>query len=62
MGSLTEWVTHFWPVLALIVLALVLTVVAFRHRWFERGPRKGEAKNPGKVRDENAPDEWSRSH
>jgi hypothetical protein len=48
--------------LVFIALALVLTFVVFRKRWFERGYRKGEAKNPGEVKRENPPDEWSRSH
>jgi hypothetical protein len=42
--------------LVLIVLALVLTVVVFRKRWFERGYRKGEAQDPGRVKRENPPD------
>ena len=46
--------------LVLIALALVLTFVVFRKRWFERGYRKGEAKDPQKVKRENPPDEWSR--
>jgi hypothetical protein len=48
--------------LVLIALALVLTLVVFRKRWFERGYRKGEAKSPGEVKRENPPDKWSRSH
>jgi hypothetical protein len=47
--------------LVLIVLALVLTFVVFRKRWFERGYGKGDAKDPGQVKRENPPDEWSRS-
>ena len=47
--------------LVLIVLALVLTFVAFRKRWFERGYRKGEAKDPQRVKRENPPDDSSRS-
>jgi hypothetical protein len=47
--------------LVFIALALVLTFVVFRKRWFERGYRKGEAKDPGEVKRENPPDEWSRS-
>jgi hypothetical protein len=62
MSSVTEWVSHFWPVLVLIGIALALTVVVFRRRMFERGYRKGEAKNPDEVRRENPPDQWSRSH
>ena len=62
MGSFSEWLSHFWPVLALIAAALVLTIVVFRRRQFDRGYRKGEAKNPQEVREENRPDRWSRSH
>jgi hypothetical protein len=62
MDIIGEFLGHFWVVLALIALALVLTVVAFKRRWFERGPREGEAKDPAKVRRQNPPDEWSRSH
>jgi hypothetical protein len=40
----------------LILLALVLTFFVFRKRWFERGYRKGDAKNPGQVKRENPPD------
>jgi len=53
---------YFGAVLVLIVLAIALTMFVFRKRLFERGPRKGEAANPRKVKDENRPDEWSRSH
>lgn len=48
--------------LVLIALALALTIFVFRKRWFERGYRKGEAKNPGQVKRENPRDKWSRSH
>jgi hypothetical protein len=48
--------------LVFVALALVLTYIVFRKRRFERGPREGEAKNPGQVKRENPPDEWSRSH
>lgn len=48
--------------LLLIALALVLTFIVFRKRRFERGPRKGEAKDPAAVKRENPPDEWSRNH
>jgi hypothetical protein len=47
--------------LIFIALARVLTFIVFRKRWFERGPRKGEAKDPGQVKRENPPDDWSRS-
>lgn len=51
----------FGIVLVLIALALALTAVVFRKRWFERGPRKGEAADPSKVKRENPPDELPRS-
>jgi hypothetical protein len=62
MGSFSEWVSHFWPVLALIAAAVGLTIFVFRRRLFERGYRKGEAENPSEVKRENPPDRWSRSH
>ena len=52
---------YFRTILVLIGLAIALTVYVFRRRLFERGYRKGTAINPGKVRRENPPDEWSRS-
>lgn len=51
---------HFSVVLALIALALALTIIVFRKRFFDRGYRKGEAAHPEQVRKENPPDEWSR--
>jgi hypothetical protein len=53
---------YFGVVLVLVAVALALTVVVFRKRWFERGYREGEAANPGKVKRQNPPDEWSRNH
>jgi hypothetical protein len=53
---------HLVAVIILIALAIALTVFVFRKRLFERGYRKGEAANPGKVKAQNPPDEWSRSH
>jgi hypothetical protein len=53
---------HFAWVVALIALAIVLTFYVFRKRKFERGYRKGEAADPQRVKEENRPDEWSRSH
>jgi hypothetical protein len=47
--------------LALVVLAVVLTIVVFRKRWFERGPRPAEPANPEKIKRENPPDESSRN-
>jgi hypothetical protein len=52
---------HFIAVVGLLALAVVLTVFIFRKRLFERGYRKGEAANPGKVKRQNPPDEWSES-
>jgi hypothetical protein len=48
--------------LVLIALAIALTLFVFRKQLFDRGWRKGEAVDPAKVRRENPPDEWSRSH
>ena len=48
--------------LALIVIALVLTVIVFRKRWFERGPQPGKPADAAKIKRENPPDEWSRTH
>jgi len=53
---------YFVPVLFLVVLAVALTVFVFRRRLFDRGYRKGSAADPRRVRRENEPDEWSRSH
>lgn len=53
---------HLVAVVGLIALAIVLTIVVFRKRLFERGYRKGVAANPRKVKEQNQPDEWSRSH
>ena len=52
---------YFGAVLLFIGLALVLTGVVFRKRWFERGYRKGQAADPGQVKRDNPPDEWSRT-
>jgi len=53
---------HFVAVVALLALAIALTIFVFRKRLFERGYRKGDAANPQKVKQQNRPDEWSRSH
>jgi hypothetical protein len=53
---------YLWPVLALIALAIALTIFVFRKRKFERGYRKGVAANEQKVKRQNQPDEWSSSH
>ena len=52
---------YFGAVLILLGLALVLTFFVFRKRWFERGYRKGEAKNPRQVKRDNPPDRVSQS-
>ncbi|MGH8178087.1 MAG: hypothetical protein ACREV5_17670 [Steroidobacter sp.] len=53
---------HFTMILALIALAIALTLFVFRKRWFDRGYRKGDAANPERVKRQNPPDEWSKSH
>jgi len=53
---------HFAWIVGLIALTIALTVYVFRKRKFERGYRKGEAADPQRVKKENRPDEWSRSH
>jgi hypothetical protein len=53
---------YFGVVLILVGLALVLTAVVFRKRWFERGPQKGTAADPAKVKRESPPADWRRSH
>lgn len=53
---------HLTAVVILVALAIALTVFVFRKRLFERGYRKGEAAEPGKVKAQNRPDEWSKSH
>lgn len=50
------------PLLILIAVALALTIFIFRRRKFDRGYRKGSAADPREVRQQNPPDEWSRSH
>jgi hypothetical protein len=53
---------YFVPVLALIALAIALTIYVFRRRRFDRGYRKGTAADPRQVKRENPPDQWSRTH
>ena len=57
-----EFLGHFGYVVVLVALAVALTVWVFRKRLFDRGYRKGKAADPQKVREENPPDRWSRSH
>jgi hypothetical protein len=52
----------FVPVLMLIALAIVLTIVVFRKRRFDRGPRPAEPASPAQVKRDNPPDQWSRNH
>lgn len=54
---MTEFFAQFFgPAVLLILLALALTLWVFRKRLFERGPRKGEASDPQKVKRQNPPD------
>jgi hypothetical protein len=53
---------HFGMIVLLVVLAVALTLFIFRHRWFDRGYRKGSAADEQQVKRENPPDEWSKSH
>lgn len=53
---------YFVPTLALIAVAIVLTIYVFRRRRFDRGYRKGGAADPRQVKRENPPDSWSKSH
>ena len=53
---------YLGAVVVLIVLAIALTIFVFRKRLFERGYRKGEPINPRKVKEQNPPDDWSKSH
>jgi len=63
MSSMQEFFSQYLgPVLALLALAVGLTVYLFRKRRFDAGYRKGTAANPGEVRRDNPPDRWSRSH
>jgi hypothetical protein len=51
---------NFTIVLALIAIALALTIFVFRRRLFDRGYRKGEAADPARVKRQNPRDDWSR--
>ncbi len=53
---------YLGAIIALIAVAIALTVFVFRKRLFERGYRKGQAANPEQVKRDNPPDEWSASH
>jgi hypothetical protein len=46
-----------WALLFVVLTAIITAVVFWRRRSFERGPRKGTAVNPEKVRRQNPPDE-----
>jgi hypothetical protein len=52
---------HLSAMLALIAIALALTIFVFRRRLFDRGYRKGDAADPDRVKRQNPPDEWSRN-
>lgn len=52
---------NFLLAIVMIGLALALTIYVFRRRKFDRGYRKGEAADPGKVRRENPSDEARRT-
>ena len=63
MSSMQEFFSqYFGPVMLLLALAIGITVYLFRKRRFDRGYRKGTAANPGEVKRENPPDQWSKSH
>jgi len=63
MSSMQEFFSqYFGPVLLLLALAVAITIYLFRKRRFDRGYRKGVAANPGEVKRENPPDQWSKSH
>lgn len=53
---------YLGAVIVLIALAIALTILVFRKRLFERGYRKGVAAKPDEVKEQNRPDQWSRSH
>ena len=53
---------NIWFILMLIGLAVALTIVVFHWRHFDEGYEKGDAADPERVRKDNPPDEWSRSH
>jgi len=53
---------NIWLILMLIGLAVALTVVVFHWRQFDEGYEKGDAADPERVRQDNPPDEWSKSH
>ncbi|WP_129782604.1 hypothetical protein [Peristeroidobacter soli] len=53
---------HLVAMVILLALAIALTIFVFRKRKFEPGYRKGEAADPQRVKEQNRPDEWSRSH
>lgn len=48
-----------WLTIALIVMAVVVALTIFgfqRKRFADRGPKKGVAKRPAQVRQQNPPD------
>ena len=52
----------FWTVIGLIGLAVILTIAVFYRHLFDEGFEKGDAADPDRVRRDNPPDEWSKSH
>ena len=53
---------NIWLLLMLIGLAVALTFVVFHWRQFDEGYEKGDAADPERVREDNPPDEWCKSH
>jgi hypothetical protein len=56
---MAEKISFFWWALALAAVALAGTIYGFRHGWFERGFKKGEAADPQRVRKENPRDDFA---
>jgi hypothetical protein len=53
---------NIWLLLMLLGLAVALTFVVFHWRHFEEGYEKGDAADPERIRKDNPPDEWCKSH
>lgn len=58
MLMLQSWMAeYFWWIVVLALIAIGWTVYIFsRRKDFDDGPKKGVARNPGKVRRQNPPD------
>jgi uncharacterized iron-regulated membrane protein len=55
LGSWME--DYFWWIVGLALITVALTIYIFwGRRFFERGYKKGTARNPARVRRENPPD------